>query len=82
MIDGATHNTLATIPVGRGPSTVAINRAANRIYVGNAIERSLTIIDGATNRVVRTLALTDGACRHSRRRHPVAGAALYLVDRH
>ena len=49
-----------------GPSTVAVDEVHNRIYVGNAIARSLTIVDGATLRVARTLAL------------PIAPVALHV----
>jgi len=40
-----------------GPSTVAVNEVRNRIYVGNGLDKTLTIIDGNTMRIVRTVSL-------------------------
>ena len=48
---------IARIPVEFGPSTVAVNTTLNRVYVGSAHSRELTIIDGATLRMVRRLSL-------------------------
>lgn len=46
---------IATVPVGRGPATVAVNSATNRIYTGNTGDRTISVIDGATNTVVHTI---------------------------
>src|SRR4051794_2181590 len=39
----------ATIKVGQTPVAIAINPKTNKIYVVNQLDRTLTIIDGATN---------------------------------
>ncbi len=47
----ATQVLIATIPVGMGPSQVAVNPATNKIYVanrGNGTGNTVTAIDGAT----------------------------------
>jgi len=51
---------VATIPVGAGPSSVAVNARTNRIYVTNGNDY-VSVIDGATNAVVTTLAVGDVA---------------------
>jgi YVTN family beta-propeller protein len=50
---------VATIPVGSGavtPMNVAVNPNTNRIYVVNRDSDNLTVIDGATNTVITTVA--------------------------
>jgi VCBS repeat-containing protein len=39
---------VATLPTGKGPTPVAINTANHRVYVGNALDNTLTVIDGAS----------------------------------
>jgi YVTN family beta-propeller protein len=39
----------ATVTVGAGPEAIAVNPATNRIYVANATDNTVTVIDGATN---------------------------------
>ena len=41
--------------VGSGPSFVAVNPALNRVYVANYDSDNMTVIDGATDKVVTTL---------------------------
>jgi YVTN family beta-propeller protein len=48
VLDRDTFAVLATIPVGDGPTAVAVNEATNRIYVTNPGDKTLSIIDGAT----------------------------------
>ena len=40
---------------GRGPSSVAVNESANRVYVANALDKTISIINGATLRVEATI---------------------------
>jgi len=51
---------VATIPVGAGPSSVAVNPRTNRIYVANRDSDTVSVIDGATNTVVTTVGVGDG----------------------
>ncbi|NLF10217.1 MAG: DUF11 domain-containing protein [Anaerolineaceae bacterium] len=45
------------VAVGDFPQGVAVDVERNLIYVGNAGSRSLTVIDGATNTVIKTIPL-------------------------
>ena len=47
--------TVVAIPVGSAPSLVAVDRASNLIYVTNAGDNSVSVIDGATNTVIDTV---------------------------
>jgi len=60
VIDGSSYLTLATLSVGTAPSSLAVNPATNRIYVGNRMSDDVSVIDGATNTVVATIPLGDG----------------------
>lgn len=51
---------VATIPVGAGPSSVAVNPRTNRIYVANRDSDTVSVIDGATNTVVSTIPVEGG----------------------
>jgi hypothetical protein len=42
------HAVLATLHVGDGPTSVAINVTANRVYVGSTLTPHLTFVDGGT----------------------------------
>ncbi len=59
VIDGATNNVVATVPVGYYPSSVAANPTTNRIYVAHDMHNSVSVIDGHTNALVTTVALVD-----------------------
>jgi YVTN family beta-propeller protein len=48
VIDGAT-NTPTSLTAGSQPNRIAINQAANKIYIANAGDSTVTVIDGATN---------------------------------
>ena len=43
----------ATVATSTGPECAAVNPVANKIYVTNASDNSVTVIDGATNATVR-----------------------------
>jgi YVTN family beta-propeller protein len=42
---------LSTIPLGSGPSAVAVDATRNRIYVANEFSNSVSVVDGVTNAV-------------------------------
>src|SRR5262249_38815129 len=54
-IDGATNTVVATVAVGQYPKVVLAYAPANLVFVHNGIDRTMTIIDGRTNAVVRTV---------------------------
>lgn len=57
--DGA--EVIAVIAVGRSPMGIAGSRGGDRLYVACAGSHTIAIIDGATRKVLDTLALTHGA---------------------
>jgi YVTN family beta-propeller protein len=59
VIDTATNNVVATVPVGNGPFGVAVTPDGKRAYVANigfsAFSNTVSVIDTATNTVVATV---------------------------
>jgi YVTN family beta-propeller protein len=57
VIDGGSNTVVATVPVGQWPVDVAVNPAANLIYVAKSAKEgsSIWVIDGTTNTVVATV---------------------------
>ena len=58
VIDGATNEIIATIPVGQGGwdyGEVAVDETANRVYVVNREDKTLTVIAGDTHQVLATV---------------------------
>jgi DNA-binding beta-propeller fold protein YncE len=51
------QSVVATIPLGRTPTAVAVNPVTNLIYVANQPTSSIQIIDGVTNTIATTLSL-------------------------
>jgi YVTN family beta-propeller protein len=45
----------AQIPVGTAPTGIAVNITTNLIYVSNAGSNTVSVIDGATNAVIKTI---------------------------
>jgi YVTN family beta-propeller protein len=52
----ARYQTIA-VRVGKGPVDVAVNQATNMVYAANALSRTVTVIDGATNTVTASVPL-------------------------
>lgn len=46
-----------TVRAGKGPIDVAVNQATNTVYAANALSRTITVIDGATNIVTASVPL-------------------------
>ncbi|HEX5416934.1 MAG TPA: hypothetical protein VFZ25_14820, partial [Chloroflexota bacterium] len=44
----------STITVGSSPVSVAVNPTTGRVYVANNSSSSLSVVDGATDRVIAT----------------------------
>jgi len=63
VIDLQTRRIVATIPTGRHPEAMATSPNGNTLYVLNANDDSITVIDTARASVLRTIALPlqDGA---------------------
>jgi len=71
VIDGATDET-TNIPIGNNPQFMVMNTATNKLYATNRADGTVSVIDGATNLVIKTL--TVGA-------HPVGADANPLTNR-
>ena len=54
VIDEA-KKTTQRVAVGRTPAAIAVNEATGRVYVGNRSDGTLSVIDGATDKVVATI---------------------------
>ena len=55
VVDLAALSPVAFVPVGADPVGIAINAFGNRIYVTNANDSTLTVINGFDNTVLRTV---------------------------
>ncbi len=55
VVDTATASVLATVPVGTGPTRVAITPDGTRAYVSNRDSGSVSVIDTTTDTVVATI---------------------------
>jgi YVTN family beta-propeller protein len=58
VLDGSGHS-LARIPVGREPVSIALNPETNRVYVTNSGSRNVSVIDGLTDKVIATVPVGD-----------------------
>jgi YVTN family beta-propeller protein len=77
VIDIATQQVVATVPVGRSPAGVVASSRAGRVYVSNPDSKTISVIDMRRQAVVDTLAAGEG---------PVGldvsddGARLFVAD--
>ena len=56
VVINATNNTeITTVSVGNTPDHVAVDEAANLLYVTNSADGTVSIVDGATNTVTTTV---------------------------
>jgi YVTN family beta-propeller protein len=55
IVDLAAGTSIATLRVGRHPTALAIDTPRNRLYVANTNDDSISVIDLAARRVIRTL---------------------------
>ena len=61
VIDTATDNVTATVPVGTYPFGVAVNPDGTKVYVTSMEHQHMsTVIDTATNTVTATVSVADG----------------------
>jgi YVTN family beta-propeller protein len=54
VIDGATDQA-TNIPVGNNPQFMVMNTATNKLYVTNRNDGTVSVINGATNQVIKTI---------------------------
>jgi YVTN family beta-propeller protein len=54
VIDGATDN-VSTLTVGSRPIFLVVNPVTNKIYVNNRRDSTVSVIDGRTNTVIKTI---------------------------
>ena len=47
----------ASVPVGTAPTGIAVNPATNLVYVSNTGSNTVSVIDGATNAVIKTISV-------------------------
>jgi YVTN family beta-propeller protein len=59
VVDTANNAVVATIGVGLGPFSVAVNPAGTKVYVGNLVSKSVSVIDTDTRTVTATIPLGD-----------------------
>ena len=54
VLDGASDTEISTLSMD-SPEALAVNETAGRIYVANEANKSVTVIDGATNTILATI---------------------------
>src|SRR5271165_449358 len=54
VINGQTNMVTATVTVGINPQYAVVNSVTNKIYVSNRRDNTVSVIDGATNTVIKT----------------------------
>jgi YVTN family beta-propeller protein len=52
---GIRKDLIATVPAGTDPRAIAVNAAANRVYVANESSSTVTVLDAATNTAIATV---------------------------
>jgi YVTN family beta-propeller protein len=60
VIATASNTVVATIPVGNGPSGVAITQDGTHAYVTNSVDNTVSVIDNTTHKVVATIPVGAG----------------------
>ena len=68
---------IATVSVGHHPQAVAVDESTNLVYVANTLDSTITVIDGASNKVAATL--KGGKNPHAIAVDAPAGA-VYVAD--
>jgi YVTN family beta-propeller protein len=83
IIDAATNEIIATIPVGPSGwdyNEVAVDERANRVYVVNRGDKTLTVIAGATNQVLATVEGVEVVAVDEDRLYVTDGETVRLLD--
>ncbi|RZL63341.1 MAG: YncE family protein [Variovorax sp.] len=58
-LDPRTLAVQAEIPLARKGFGLTLDDAANRVYIGNTVDASITVVDTATNKVIKTIQLAE-----------------------
>lgn len=61
VIDASSNTVDTTVPVGMHPLGIAVNSFTNKMYVTNFESDTVSVIDGATNTVIDTIAVGNGS---------------------
>jgi DNA-binding beta-propeller fold protein YncE len=60
VVDGTSNEMSVSLPVGSYPDAIAVDPEANRIYVANAGEGSLWILDGTNHELIGSVKVAEG----------------------
>ena len=60
VIDASTRTVTATVPVGKGPTGVAVDPGTHTVYVANQIDGTVPVIDASTRTVTATVPSASG----------------------
>jgi len=55
IIDTGTHAVVKTLTVGRGPFFSVVDPSATKLYVSNSLSTTVSVIDLASQAVLRTI---------------------------
>ncbi len=77
VIDIATNNVIATVPVGTCPSGVAVNPEGTEAYVANTMDSTVSVIDTAINSITATVPV--GLCPIGVAVNP-SGTKVYVAN--
>jgi YVTN family beta-propeller protein len=77
VIDTSSNAVVATVPVGNGPSGVAVNSSGTRVYVANTNSNTISVINTATNTVIATIGPVSGPIGVAVN---TAGTRLYVAN--
>lgn len=55
VIDINSYETIDTVEVGKGPAGICYSRKLGKVYTANARDNSVSVIDTATNKVIKTI---------------------------
>jgi YVTN family beta-propeller protein len=77
VIDLATQQVVATVPVGRSPAGVVASSRAGKVFVSNPDSKTISVIDMRSHKVVATVPAGDGPVGIDASRD---GTRLYAAD--
>ena len=76
VVDGTSHSVIATIPVTKGPSGIAVNPAGTRVKVWQLPRRAVSVIDASSNTIVPTAGGHGAGRRHGQ----LPGTRAYVAN--
>ncbi|HWV84914.1 MAG TPA: IPT/TIG domain-containing protein [Capillimicrobium sp.] len=78
VVDSASRSIVAKVPVGDMPSALAVSPDGRAAYVANLLDGTISVIDGASHAITRTIALAPGDEPYGVAVSP-DGATLYVL---